>query len=94
MRTALQAVLLVFHLVPRHGMLICRRALLGSADRSPRFLFKIIGLIVYFWSLPLETQGKLDVKPPAYVVAKEGGVGWNRTAGDVEEQVIVVRHGN
>jgi len=60
---------------------------------KPYFLYfisfpvTIIGLIVYFWSLPLETQGKLDVKPPKYVVAR-GGL--TRAAGDVEEQVVVV----
>jgi len=50
------------------------------------FPVTIIGLIVYFWTLPLETQGKLEVKPPAYVDAR--GVS-GRTAGDVEEQVVV-----
>lgn len=54
---------------------------------------QIIGLIVYFWSLPLETQGKLDVKAPNYVDVRQGGIqiGSAKAAGDVEEQVIVAR---
>jgi len=50
------------------------------------FPVTIFGLIVYFWTLPLETQGKLDVKPPGYVEAK---VGSGLTLGDVEEQGVV-----
>jgi len=58
---------------------------------KPYFLYfisfpvTIIGLIVYFWSLPLETQGKLDVKPPEYVDARAGG----RTLGDLKEELVV-----
>jgi len=60
---------------------------------KPYFLYfiafpvTIVGLIVYFWSLPLETQGKLDVKAPKYVQSR-GGLG--RTAGDVDEAVVSV----
>ncbi|KAG8917887.1 hypothetical protein FRC01_002154 [Tulasnella sp. 417] len=43
------------------------------------FPITIIGLIVYFWSLPLETQGKLNIQAPTYV---EGRVTAHR--GDVE----------
>ncbi|KAG8861475.1 hypothetical protein FRB96_002924 [Tulasnella sp. 330] len=66
---------------------------------KPYFLYfisfpvTIIGLIVYFWSLPLETQGKLNVKAPNYVDVRQGGIqiGSARAAGDVAEQVIVER---
>ncbi|KAG8942705.1 hypothetical protein FRC04_003535 [Tulasnella sp. 424] len=43
------------------------------------FPITIIGLIVYFWSLPLETQGKLNIQAPTYV---EGRVTTHH--GDVE----------
>ncbi|KAG8958046.1 hypothetical protein FRC00_003111 [Tulasnella sp. 408] len=43
------------------------------------FPVTIIGLIVYFWSLPLETQGKLNIQAPTYV---EGRV--TTRGGDVE----------
>ncbi|KAG9037532.1 hypothetical protein FRB95_005114 [Tulasnella sp. JGI-2019a] len=63
---------------------------------KPYFLYfisfpvTIVGLIVYFWSLPLETQGKLDVKAPTYVDVRQGGLeigSGTRVAGDIEEQV-------
>lgn len=47
---------------------------------------KIAGLIIYFWSLPLETQGKLDVKAPSYVNPRKD-IG--KPAGDIEEQVVI-----
>jgi len=56
---------------------------------KPYFLYfiafpvTITGLVVYFWSLPLESQGKIEVKAPVYVEA-HGGTG--RTAGDLREQ--------
>jgi len=59
---------------------------------KPYFLYfiafpvTILGLIVYFWTLPLETQGKLNVKTPDYVKSR-GGTG-RGTVGDVEEQLV------
>jgi len=47
------------------------------------FPVTIIGLVIYFWTLPLESQGVVDVHAPKYLEPRtEAG----RTMGDVEEQ--------
>jgi len=61
---------------------------------KPYFLYfiafptTITGLVIYFWTLPLESQGKLDVHAPRYVT--HDGVNEGRVAGNVDELVVRV----